>query len=187
MPLLAITVTRFHVMLMGVIAAGLYYYGNKFFLLVATNKIVQLISWGCLVLIAINKFHIAAVIDQEAVALIAVCLITGQVTKRNRIINLENRVCDFVGKISYSLYVIHPLLIFFFVKLLGKLGSDSVRVYIGIYLLITATSVLVAYLSYEFFEKRFLKLKEKFSAIKSSDTKAPVAQNIIPGMQLANS
>ena len=31
----------------------------------------------------------------------------------------------FIGKISYGIYVIHPLIIFYFAKLLGKFKSDS--------------------------------------------------------------
>ena len=170
-PFLAISVTRFHNMLIGVVGAILYYYGNQKFLLVTTHKLTQIICWGCLLLIAINKFHIASVIDGELVSVVSLSLIMGQVTKKNHLINLENRVCDFIGKISYGIYVIHPILIFYFCKLLGPFSSDKIANYLLVYCLITAATIVVAYLSYELYEKRFLKLKAKYATVKSLNTK----------------
>ena len=94
----------------------------------------------------------------------------GQVTKKNNIINLENKPLDFIGKISYGIYVIHPLVIFLFYKILGHL-SDSLLNYVLVYVLVTVTTILISYLSYEYFEKRFLKLKLKYTTIKSSSTR----------------
>ncbi|KAA9039240.1 acyltransferase [Ginsengibacter hankyongi] len=177
LPFLAISVTRFNIMLTGVIGAILYYNKTDIFIKLATHKITQFFSWLCIFLIAINKFHIASVIDQDLIAMISVFLIVGQITKRNHIINLENKPCDFIGKISYGIYVIHPLLIFFYLKLLGRFNSDSVFNYLIIYFLIISTAIIVAYISYEFYEKKFLKMKAKFTTIKSSNTKALLQYN----------
>ncbi len=168
---LAINVTRFHTMLIGVVGAVLYYNKNKRFFSLSTHKVIQIISWTVVLLLALNKFHIASVIDGEIVSVITVFLIMGQITKRNNIINLENSFCDFIGKISYGIYVIHPILIFYFSKLLGHFNSDNWTNYLLVYMLITATTILTAYLSYEFYEKRFLKLKLKYSTVKSTNIK----------------
>jgi peptidoglycan/LPS O-acetylase OafA/YrhL len=170
---LAITVTRFNIMLTGVVGAILYYNKNAIFLRFATNKITQIFSWLCIFLIAINQFHIASVIDQDLIAIISVFLIVGQITKRNHIINLENKVCDFIGKISYGIYVIHPLLIFYYAELIGRFHSTSVFKYLVVYFLTISTTIIVAYFSYEFYEKKFLKLKGKFTTVKSSNTRYP--------------
>lgn len=171
LPFSVISVTRFHVMLIGVVGAILYYNRNQRFLSLATHKLTQIISWICIFLIAVNKFHIASVIDGELVSIISVFLIMGQITKKNNIINLENKLCDFIGKISYGMYVIHPILIFYFARLLGHFATDTIPNYLLIYFLITMTTILLAYLSYEFYEKRFLKLKVKYATVKSSNTK----------------
>jgi peptidoglycan/LPS O-acetylase OafA/YrhL len=171
LPLLAVTVTRFHIMLFGVTGAILYYNKNQKFLFIATHRITQIISWSCIFLIAINKFHVASVIDGELISIISLFLIIGQVTKKNYIINLENKPCDFIGKISYGIYVIHPLLIFFYARVLGRFNSTSIFNYVIIYLLITSTTIIIAYISYEFYEKRFLKMKAKFTTVKSANTK----------------
>lgn len=170
LPFLAISVTRFHTMLIGVTGAILYYYRNSRFLYLATHKLTQIMAWTCILLMAINKFHIASVIDGELISLVSLFLIMGQVTKRNNLINLENKVCDFIGKISYGMYVVHPILIFYFARLLGHF-TDTTANYLLLYFLITATTILLSYLSYEFYEKRFLKLKAKYAIVKSSNTK----------------
>ena len=167
-PLATITVTRFHVMLMGVVAAILYYQENKLFLQISTHKVVQVLAWIGLLLITLNKFHFASVIDGELVAVIAVILIMGQVTKRNQIINLENRACDFIGKISYGMYVIHPLLIFYVAQITGKLSNQTFLGYLFVYSIILIATIVVAYLSYTYYEKPFLKWKQKFTTIKSA-------------------
>jgi peptidoglycan/LPS O-acetylase OafA/YrhL len=167
-PLATITVTRFHVMLMGVVAAILYYQENKLFLQVSTHKAAQALAWIGLLFIAMNKFHFASVIDGELVALISVVLIMGQVTKRNLIINLENRVCDFIGKISYGIYVIHPLLIFYVAQITGKFSNETFIGYLFVYATILLSTIIMAYLSYTYYEKPFLRWKQKFTTIKSA-------------------
>ncbi len=171
LPYLAIGVTRFHTMLIGVIGAMLYYNGNKNYISISTHRVTQIISWVVILLLSLNKFHVASVIDGEIVSVVAVFLIMGQITKRNNIINLENSLCDFIGKISFGIYVIHPLLIFYFSKMLGHFKSDTLDNYLLIYTLIIGTTILIAYLSYECYEKPFLKLKSKYTTIKSSNTK----------------
>lgn len=171
LPYVAMNVSRFHVMLIGVVAAILYYNNNEKFLFFVTHKLTQLFSWICILLIAVNRFHIASVIDSELISIIAVFLILGQITRKNRIINLENKLCDFIGKISYGIYVIHPLILFYFIKLLGQFKSDSFVNYVIVYFLILSVTIIAAYISYEYFEKIFLKFKEKFTTVKSSNTK----------------
>ena len=169
-PYLAIGVIRFQTMLIGVVGAIFYYNRNARFFSISTHKITQIVSWIIVLLLAINKFHTASVIDDEIVSLITVFLIMGQITKRNNIINLENSVCDFIGKISYGIYVIHPLIIFYFSKLLGQFNSDNLINYFLVYTFIPTTTILTAYLSYQFYEKKFLKLKLKYSTVKSTNT-----------------
>lgn len=170
-PFFAITITRFHTMLIGAIGALLYYERKKWFANLSTSFIVQLISWIIIALLAINKFHLASVIDGDIVSIITVFIILGQITNKNRIVKLENKFCDFIGKISYGIYVFHPLVIFLYAILLGKTLRDSSINYIIVYLIVIITVVAVSYLSYNLFEKRFLHLKRKFSTISSSDTK----------------
>lgn len=165
----AIMVLRFHIMSVGVVTAILYYYKQKVFMFITTHKIAQIFSWLCVILLAINKFHIASVINHEIISIVAVCLIMGQIT-RSSIINLENKIFDFIGKISYGIYVIHMVLILYLSHLFGKL-SDNTFNYVLVYFTVIVSTIFISWLSYEFYEKKFLKMKEKYSTVKSRNSK----------------
>jgi len=166
-----IHITRFHCMLMGALGAILYKQKNKLFLKLTDNKLSQLISLTFIFLLIINRFHIASVLDNEIISAVTVVVIIGQINTRNRLLNLDANVFDFLGKISYGIYVYHPLVILMFTKLLTGMEMQSVYKYILVYVSITGATVLTAYLSYEYIEKHFLKLKRKVSVIQSSGTK----------------
>lgn len=168
LPYKIIHVTRFHCMMIGAVGAIFYYSGNPLFLRVTTSKVAQVIAWGVIALIAINKFHIASVLDNELVSLITVILIVSQIQVQGRIINLERGIFDFLGKISYGIYVIHPLIIFGASKLIGGVELNLLLKYFLVYAGIIACTIVLSYLSYEYFEKWFLRLKHKYSVVKTS-------------------
>jgi peptidoglycan/LPS O-acetylase OafA/YrhL len=168
-PYVAITVTRYQTLLIGAIGAMVYASGNRSFLRLITHKGTQLAAWLVVLLLAVNRFHIATVIDSELVAVVAVLLIVGQIEGRNRIVNLETTICNFIGKISYGIYVIHPLVIFYLSRLTGPL-EDAFWNYVLVYSGVLVSTVLLAFLSYELYEKRFLRLKERYTAVKSTNS-----------------
>lgn len=145
---------RFHIMIIGVIGAILYYEGR--FIQFATNKIIQVICWLILGTVVLNRFHIASLIDTEIVGIVTLFLIMGQVTGKG-LLNLETKPFNFIGKISYGMYVIHPLLIYFFV---------TENVWLS-YVLVFASTIFFAKISFEYYEKQFLRLKENFSIVKT--------------------
>jgi len=158
-------------MLFGALGALLYHSGNKLFFNLTTSIVTQILCWLVILAVAVNKFHLISFLDNEFIAAVTVCLIMGQVTKKNRIINLDNGFCDFLGKISYGIYVIHPLIQFIFYTSLGKFKNPTTINYIFIYVAVTSVTIFAAWLSYEYFEKRFLKMRARFSTVKSSGTK----------------
>src|SRR5258706_1624544 len=166
-----IHITRFHCMLIGALGAILYKQKNKFFLKFADNKLSQAISLAIILALIINKFHIASVLDNEIVSAVTVVLIIGQINIKNRMLNLDSDVLDFLGKISYGIYVYHPLVIFFVSKVLSGMETQSIYKYIIVYSSSTVATVLISYLSYEYIEKYFLRLKRNISVIHSSGTK----------------
>ncbi|MEI7802897.1 MAG: acyltransferase [Bacteroidota bacterium] len=171
LPINILSVFRFQCMLIGAVGAMLYYKNNKILISIATNIITQIISWIIIFLVILNIYHLVSVLDQEIVCVIAVFLIIGQSNKKNRIINLDIKPLDFLGKISYGIYVIHPIIIFFIAKLWGDIDSPFLKNYFVIFGTVSITTIFVAYISYNYFEKLFLKLKSNYTTVKSSSTK----------------
>jgi peptidoglycan/LPS O-acetylase OafA/YrhL len=75
----------------------------------------------------------------------------------NRIVNTirTNKFFDYLGKCSFGIYVFHSPVN----TLLGKTSITNTALYLSIVVIIT---IIVSILSYEYFEKQFLKLKSKF-------------------------
>jgi peptidoglycan/LPS O-acetylase OafA/YrhL len=85
---------------------------------------------------------------------------------------LENRVMNYLGKISYGIYVIHPLLIFvgsYFVKKYELLANWNGGGHIIVFACVTTLTIVLSGLSYRYLEMPFLRLKDKFTVIKSTN------------------
>jgi peptidoglycan/LPS O-acetylase OafA/YrhL len=81
-------------------------------------------------------------------------------------LSLENPVLSYLGKISYGLYMLHPIAIILGILLMRQLGITNY--YAGLIVSIGMTIALASF-SYQYMEKRFLKLKGRFSTIVSGD------------------
>lgn len=161
---------RFQCMMMGALAALLYFHGHHMFMKVVTSKGVQVLSWMVLLITAFNHLPIT-ILSHELITLITCFIIIGQVTRKG-IISLENKFLDFLGKISYGIYVINPFFANTFHYIISGLDPSKAFNYIIIYTLIMGSSILLATVSYNYLEKPFLRLKaQKFSVIKSTSTK----------------
>ncbi len=79
------------------------------------------------------------------------------------ILNFENKILKHLGKISYGIYVFHLFCIQFCVKLYtySHLNNNPISYYL-FWLFPLSVVVLIATISYEFYEKPFLKIKNKF-------------------------
>ena len=167
-PYLIIHVTRFHCLLIGAIGAILYFKNNALFLRLTNNFLAQSVSWLVILLVTLNKFHVASFLDNELISLVTVFIIIGQIHKTKRILNLDYPILDFVGKISYGIYVIHPLVIFYLTKAIALSDKTDFWNYLLVYFSVFSVTILIAYLSYQLIEKRFLELKGRYSTVRSS-------------------
>jgi peptidoglycan/LPS O-acetylase OafA/YrhL len=162
---------RFSCMLIGALGATLFHAKHNLFLTIFSSKISQIIAWLIMAIAALNLFHISSVLDHEIIAVVACVLIIGQCTVKNRLINLETGIMDFLGKISFGIYVYHPLIIFLLSKILCNIAIVPVFKYPIVFLSIFLVTILVAYISYTFFEKKFLKMKLNYSTVISSGSR----------------
>ena len=89
----------------------------------------------------------------------------------NSILKLENKILNYLGKISYSLYLLHLIFFYLFFPYLKNILNDfkwnvNVQVLI-IYIISILGSILIASFSFEFIEKKFLYYKRFFTHVKT--------------------
>lgn len=88
----------------------------------------------------------------------------------NSIIKIENRLFNFLGKISYGIYMYHLIVIFIVIKLMSFMeitNPSSLKYNVVLYLFSIGITLFVSHLSYKYFESIFLKKKVKYSSIES--------------------
>ena len=93
-------------------------------------------------------------------------LIVNFACNENRIFSIEYPPLNFLGKISYGLYMYHPIVVVFAIKLCQILNIQSNYI---VYPLVFILAIILSSLSYEFFEKRFIDKKVAYSDIMSGE------------------
>lgn len=162
--------TRFHCMMIGVIGAILFNQNNLLFLKVFSNKTLQLLAWIFYFAVGLNFFYTPVFITHEIIAVATLIMIIGQII--NPIYKLENRYFDFFGRISYGLYVIHPLILYVLASIFIRIEMYYELKWAIFFVLSSVISISLSWLSYKYFEMPFLKLKSKFTVIKSVNIKS---------------
>ncbi|WP_425077057.1 acyltransferase family protein [Psychroserpens sp. S379A] len=84
-------------------------------------------------------------------------------------LSLENKILNYLGSISYGLYMYHPIGIVLALSI--SLSLDFSTNWI-LYPLSLALTILMSSLSYTYFESFFLRFKKRFSYIRSGHAKA---------------
>lgn len=77
---------------------------------------------------------------------------------------LANRQLEFLGNLSYSMYVYHPLFVLLFFNIFYARLPLSVYPIVA-YIVVIGVTILVSLLSYQFLEKPFLRLKDRFKRL----------------------
>ncbi|MEI8376493.1 MAG: acyltransferase [Planctomycetota bacterium] len=81
--------------------------------------------------------------------------------------SLEFEPFHYLGKISYGLYMFHPIAISVALRLLSRLGWTHD---IAIYPACTLATIGLAAVSYRFFESPFLRMKDRFAEVVSGES-----------------
>lgn len=151
------------IMAIGGVASVLVYEKKEKFLKVLFTKTTQYVNFGIIVLLIGFGVHFP-ILHFEIYGVLFTILIMNLASNPDSVFNLENKILKYAGKISYGLYMYHALVIVLVLKTLKKM--DMYHDYL-LYPLSIIISILFAALSYEFFEKQFLKLKKKFVIVDS--------------------
>lgn len=166
-----VRLTRIDCMAIGGIGAMLLINNNTKILNIIYNKKTQLIVYA--VLAYMLAFNVTVkYINHLHYSLIFIIIILNLAANKSSVINLENNYIDYLGKISYGIYMYHLIAIYLSFIIIYKIFNLEPALFstnVCIFLLTSVIVIAMSIISYELFEKLFLKKKVMFSAIVSGD------------------
>ena len=86
-------------------------------------------------------------------------------------LKLENTFYNLLGKISYGIYMYHLVVIYFTIKFLdycNMFHPKNIYSNLLLYILVISITSLISYMSYTLFERKFLKIKSRYTLINST-------------------
>lgn len=147
-------------MAVGGLGAAFIYLKKAHILKVIYRPISLTVSAVLISYTSLNPLHFAF---NSYIDAIMFCVIIMNVTHYKFIHRLlESRLFKYLGDISYGIYMWHTLIITVLLVVIVKFGLESwvdPILYVGSFII----TVLVAHLSYQYFEKPFLRFKNYFS------------------------
>lgn len=130
------------------------------------NKVVQFIALILLIsfITAINFYKDITILDYRYYAVIFLVIIINAATNPESLYNLNNRHLDYLGKISYGLYMYHEFGIgcsIAIVKYLSNFTYNYLAFEIMLYSIALLLTVLISAISFKYFESYFLSFKSR--------------------------
>jgi peptidoglycan/LPS O-acetylase OafA/YrhL len=150
----------FHVdsLAIGSLAALINFRYPKFVKTYILNRVVEISSIVLLIVLYIKLSHVYYYYQDEVYDFFFAIIIMNAALHEKTILKLENKVLNYLGKISYSTYMVHVIMLVLSFNILKHLNSMS---NINIYLLSLLLTYLASIVTYEYFESKILALKKK--------------------------
>lgn len=162
-------IITFRFMLMGCFGAWCFF-TNKKFIRVCFNRFVQLVVIIVLLLIITSLLNFGY-LQYDIVAIAGLVLIIALASSKSYFLHFENKVFNYLGKVSYGIYVIHPFVIWLFsTKILKNTNIPKEYLLWIVYFSCISVTIGLAGISYHFFERPFLKIKKRFTVVQSAGT-----------------
>lgn len=121
----------------------------------------------------IFAYPILKIFDASIISTLFAIIILEQNYSKNSFYKMKNNsLFSRLGKYTYGLYCLHTIAALIILQITSELFFNT-QLWQIVFIeppLIFLTSVLFAYLSYQFYEKPFLKLKDRFSYFKNNRT-----------------
>ena len=153
-------------MAFGGLFAVIYFNNYKKAIYFLQHKLLQIIVWLVTVLLILSGKSLGYFHHQIYSFLFGI-IILNLATNDNTVVNFKLKYLDYLGKISYGLYMYHSILIVLSIKLLQ---AFNITQNLFIYALSFLLTIIVSALSYEYFEKRFIKMKKNYSVLTGAET-----------------
>lgn len=145
-------------------ALGAYYFHkNNSFLKLITSDISFVLSIFVLISVLLLNIQMPY-FNSSFNSLLFIIIILNLVCNKRLLKILENKILNYLGKISYGLYMYHQIMIVLFINILLTFYIMNTII---LYILSISGTIIVAGLSYEFLEKPFLKMKNQWFVLQT--------------------
>jgi peptidoglycan/LPS O-acetylase OafA/YrhL len=157
----------------GGIAAWLYA-NNHPALKVLYHPVLQIAAWLFFAVSCVfGPVNVHYIINKEIYSIAFAIIILNVGTNKSALIKLKGKLFDFLGSISYGMYVLHPFIILLTAIPLKNIvpaihGKPIQLLFINAFVI--SLTIMVSWVSYRFFESQFLKRKERYSKVFSANT-----------------
>jgi peptidoglycan/LPS O-acetylase OafA/YrhL len=132
------------------------------------NQFTQAASWVVFFIACLGPISIPDFIRQEFYAGLFIVIILNVSMNAKPLLGLENSTLDWVGKISYGIYLLH-LPVMYLVSKVMPIGLSSLPGGFFLYVVICLTvTLLMASVSYNYFERYFIHLKARYTVLKTT-------------------
>lgn len=157
----------------GGVAAWILFHQKTRLLSFLFHRYTQLALYGTIAFCLIGGYTFYKPLFFEFYAVLFAVIVLNLGANKKTVIKIENPFFNYMGKISYGLYMYHVIAIVAATRLvLAYLPGNNIVLYTGSF----ALTFLLAIFSYELFEKRFLQKKKSFSKIISAEADKSVGQ-----------
>jgi peptidoglycan/LPS O-acetylase OafA/YrhL len=162
-----LTVTRISCMAIGGIGAYFYFYKPSIIDTLISSTIVDVVVISLVICLGIKNIYIPYVMH-EAYSILFCYIILSASCKSSSILRFENSMWRWLGNLSYGIYMWHMVVLS--IVLLGIKRwaiHDSFQLDILLYAGVLLLTIVVSWLSYNYIEKPFLRMKKRFVVVKS--------------------
>ena len=155
-------------MAMGAFAAWFYFKNSRKALDILYAPITQVVAYGLFVFSFFVSFDFAGHTLVEGF-MFAVIILNVSTNKKSPV-KMASKRFDLLGNLSYGMYMYHTMVTLLLIQAFKHWGLEDNMTTFSILLNLSTliVTMIIAYLSYTYFEKYFLKLKEKLMVVKST-------------------
>ncbi len=151
---------QYHTLLIGCIGAILMQKYPRHVIYISKQWLLMAFAWLLLLYYQLG-WQCFAQFNEMVVALATLLILFQLIHRQSFKIFFDNVVFRHIGRISFGIYVFHPLIIGIVIYTIRKMNI-ALPYHIVFYVLVIGLTIAIAHLSYTYFESRFLKLKERF-------------------------
>ena len=153
--------TRIECMAIGGLFAWAVFRKRRTILAVLHHPLMQIAAYGLIAYVLFTNAR-KPIFSYGWYAVLFGILIVNVSTNPRSLVRMQSRTFDFLGNISFSIYMFHEVAIQLTIVTLGKDISNSL-----LYVTSLSLTIAIASATYLWFERPFLRMKSKFAIVRS--------------------